>query len=133
MTPIHTHAKPFRHKLARCEVSDTTGLCKLIALPGQISLCFFLKLLPLPTTKQVALNETLANHKHQALQALSQEPLRFNYDVSLVSLITPCLQSSSHSCLLVRVSPNHNLPTMEDQKCIEMSYCQSKLASTSIS
>ena len=40
MIPIP--AKPFHHNLARCEVSHTTELCKHIALPGQISLCFLL-------------------------------------------------------------------------------------------
>ena len=100
---------------AKSPVFSTTSWLSASCLPCQAKLVAASTC----TTKEVALNETLANHKHQAL---SQGPFRFNCDVSLMSifLMTPCLRSCTHSCLLVRVSPNHNAlpPTMEDPRSL---------------
>ena len=115
MIPIP--AKPFHHKLARCEVSHTTELCKHITLPRQISLCFLLNYCNLELPNKLLWMSQWDSCKSQTPRVTCSESRTFSFrlccigiTVSLMSicLMTPCLRSCSSSCLLVRVSPNHN-------------------------
>ena len=115
MIPIP--AKPFHHKMARCEVSHTTELCKHIALPGQISLCFLLNYFNLELPNKLLSMRQWDSCKSQTPRVTCSESRTFSFrlccigiTVSLMStcLMTPCLRSCSGSRLLVRVSPNHN-------------------------
>ena len=108
-------AKPFHHNLARCEVSHTTELCKHIALPGQISLCFLLNYFNLELPNKLLSMSQWDSCKSQTPSVTCSESRTFSFwlcrfSISLMSicLMTPCLRSCSGSCFLVRVSPNHN-------------------------